>query len=214
MARRKAKGFSSTLDATREQKRNHPANRDAKALLRRNVLDEIGADRARVFDAFAGRGEMWRHVWRKASWYVGCDQEYWSIDERRAFVADNRRVMRCTDLTTFNIFDFDAFGSPWEQAIIMAARRPVAAGERIGLVFTDGTNLDLSMGGLAAPLRELAGFIGIPAGLARSHDEIVDRALHGLFTRMRVKPMRRWEASGATGAKVKLIGIVVEGLSS
>ena len=203
MARRVSKGFSTTLDATRRQRRNDPAVRMAKAQLRRNVLTAIGPDEACVFDAFAGKGEMWGLVWRDAGGYVGCDRD-WFSDERMAYVADNRRVMRHIDLSLFNIFDLDSFGGPWEQAIIMAARRQVKPGERIGLVLTDGSNLDLSLGGMTAPLREIAGFTSIPAGAACSHAEIIERAINGVCRRM-------WEAKGASGAKVRHIALVLEG---
>ncbi len=108
---------------------NHATAGRAKAQLRHNVLDEIGAGHAKVFDAFAGDGAMWRAVWRQAGAYVGCDAT-WYRDERQVFVADNRRVLRAIDLAPFNVFDLDAYGSPWEQAMIIAARRPVRAGAR------------------------------------------------------------------------------------
>ena len=209
MARRNAKGFSKTLDATRQQKRNHPANKAAKILIRQKVLGTIGPDNARVFDAFAGRGEMHKAVWYAAAGYVGCDTA-WFEDDRLAYVADNRRVMRCIDLGRFNVFDFDAFGGPWEQALILAARRKLAPGERIGIVLTDGSNLDLSMGGMAGPLRQIAGFVDIPAGAARAHGEIINRAISGLCRRLGAAPVHRWDAQGSTGAKVRSIGLVAE----
>jgi hypothetical protein len=44
------------------------------------------------------------------------------------FCADNTRVLRAIDLSRFSIFDFDAYGSPWVQAVILADRRRVARG--------------------------------------------------------------------------------------
>jgi hypothetical protein len=55
--------------------------------------------------------------------------------------ADNRRVMRTVDLALFSIFDLGSFGLPWVQAIIIADRRRVAAGELLGLVLTEGAGL-------------------------------------------------------------------------
>lgn len=214
MARRKSKGFSKTLDAGRRQRRNDPAVKAAKIEIRRQVMRAIGGPaEARVFDAFAGTGEMFAGVWHEAAAYAGCDRD-WFNDGRLAYVGDNRRVMRCIDLKPFNIFDLDSFGSPWEQALILAARRPVRRGELIGLVITDGNNLDLSMGGMAAPLREIAGFVGVPAGAARGHAEIIERALNGLFRRMKVTPIRRWQTQGTSGAKVRHVGLVVRGIGN
>lgn len=204
----KRRRFSDALEATRRQRRNDPQAKASKAELRRQVLQEIGASDAHVFDAFAGAGEMWRLVWRDAAGYVGCDRD-WFADDRLAYVADNRRVMRCIDLAPFNVFDFDSFGSPWEQVLILSARRPVAAGERLGIVLTEGNGIDLSMGGMAAPLREIAGFLDAPAGAARAHGEIIERALAGMYERMGVHPVRRWHASGTTGARMRYIGLVV-----
>jgi len=212
MVNRVARAFSRTLDATRRQRRNDPTAVAAKAEIRQRVLDMIGPAEARVFDAFAGAGEMYRRVWRGAAGYVGCDRN-WYADERLVYCADNRRVMRCIDLALFNVFDLDSHGSPWEQAIILAARRPVAAGERLGLVLTDGSNLDLSLGGMVAPLREIAGFVGIPAGAARSHGEIIERAINGVCRRMGVQVRRRWESQGGSGARVRHIGMVLERIS-
>src|SRR5690554_6431354 len=102
---------------------NHAASVGAKVILRRRVLDAVGRD-ARVFDAFAGAGEMYQAIWCEAAGYAGCDQR-WYRDERLCWVADNRRVLRTVDLSAYSIFDLDACGSPWEQAVIVAARRKV-----------------------------------------------------------------------------------------
>lgn len=192
------------------QVNNHPQTEGTKIKLRRLVLDVIGASRARVFDAFAGDGVMFRGVWREAAAYVGCDLN-WYRDDRPAFVADNRRLMRAIDLTRYNIFDLDAWGSPWEQALILAARRPVAKGERLGLVITEGSTFTLKMGMFPNALRSLAGLTGAPVGGGKSHDELTSRAIAGLCRRMSIEPVRRWQAQGKTGALVQYVAMVVEG---
>lgn len=105
----------------------------AKATIRHNVLTAIGAERAHVFDGFAGSGHMFGLVWRHAASCTGCDKRFFR-DGRVAFVADNVRVLRAIDLGRFNVFDFDAYGSPWEQITIVLARRRLQTGESIGLV--------------------------------------------------------------------------------
>lgn len=120
---------------------NNPQAFRAKVAIRRNVLAAIGADAA-VFDAFAGGGEMYSAVWKDAKFYTGCDQKP-QRDGRLMFCADNRRVMRAIDLAPFNCFDFDSYGSPWVQAIILADRRRVTAGELVGLVLTEGAGFVL-----------------------------------------------------------------------
>ncbi len=210
MATSRRTKFSAGLKGTRIKTNNHAAAAAAKADIRRRVMTAIGPESAVVFDAFAGDGAMWRAVWREAAGYVGCDL-VWYRDERVAFAADNRRVLRAVDLARFTIFDLDAWGSPWEQAMIVAARRVLAPGERLGLVLTEGSGLKLKMGGYPTALRILAGLRGAPAGGARARDELIQRALAELCRRMKARPVQRWEARGRTGAVVRYVGMVIEG---
>jgi len=183
----------------------------AKVEIRRRVLEALTPEKTRVFDAFAGTGVMWAQVWRQAAEYVGCD-ERWHDDARCCFVADNRRVLRCLDLSAFTCFDLDAYGSPWEQALIVAARRPVATGERIGLVVTEGTSLNTRLSGWPYALCQAAGIVRMPQmGQTGNHDELVSRALHGVARRMRCRILREWRAIGVTGAKMRYMGAVLEG---
>lgn len=200
--------FSASLQCVRKIK-NHAAARPAKIEIRRNILDEVGRQ-AHVFDGFAGTGEMHKAVWHEAAGYVGCDLER-AHDGRTAFVADNRRVLRAIDLARFGIFDLDAFGSPWEQVLIVAARRKVAPGETIGLVLTEGSGLKLKQGDMPLALAELAGMRGRPAGVARWQDALTERALNGLMRKMQCSIVRRWQANGKTGAGVRYIGLVLKG---
>ncbi|MCG5238402.1 hypothetical protein MCW82_01215 [Azospirillum doebereinerae] len=208
----RGKKFGAEL-GRRGKTNNHPAARAAKVEVRRRVLEALGAGNAVVFDAFAGDGAMWRAVWRDAAGYVGCDL-LWYRDERTAFVSDNIRVLRCLpadDLAGFTVFDLDAYGSPWEQAAIIGARRPVRRGERLGLILTEGSGLKLKMGGYPAALCALAGIRPGAAGGAKAHDELIDRALVGLCRRMGARIERRWQAQGKTGAAVRYIGLVLVG---
>ena len=189
--------------------KNAHANRPAKVEIRRNILDVLGRDVA-VFDAFAGAGEMYRYVWNEARGYVGCDLE-WHRDKRLAFVADNRRVMRSIDLARFNVFDLDAHGSPWEQAVILAARRRVAHGERIGLAITEGTGINMKRGNLTHALSQLCGLTSGLAGMMRWQDEIMARAIVGLARRMHCDIEAQWQAKGKSGAAVIYAGIVLRG---
>lgn len=142
--------------------------------------------------------------------YVGCDLR-WFQDERLAFVADNRRVLRSLDLRQFSVFDLDAYGSPWEQALIIAARRPVAPGERLGLVLTEGSGLKLRQGALPRALQIVAGLDHRVAGAARLQEDIINRAIAGLAARMNCEVARRWQAGKRSGSAVQYIGLVLEG---
>jgi len=204
--------FTKSLAAGARKTDNHPSAHPSKVQLRRLVMEAIGADRARVFDAFAGSGVMYRAAWHQAGLgYVGCDLR-WFRDGRLAYVADNRRVMRAIDLSSFNVFDLDAYGAPWEQALILADRREVAPGELVGIVLTDGAALNIKLGGMPKALRQIVGLTGVPAGGSRSLHDLLDMAIAGLCRRMRCKVVRRWGASGASGAQVSYAALVLQGL--
>jgi len=198
---------------------NAAAGRAAKVEIRARVLAAVTPARAVVFDAFAGAGVMFEAVWRQAADYVGCDDR-WHDDARCCFVADNRRVMRAVDLSRFTVFDFDAYGSPWEQALILAARRPLAAGERLGLVITEGTWLSTKGGVMPKTLRQATGVASVVVGnnvRARGmhgamHDELIARALRTVVARLRGRIVQQWRAVGTTGARMRYLGVVVEGV--
>ena len=191
---------------------NSHAGVAAKVEVRQRVLNALTPARAVVFDAFAGTGQMYEAVWHAAAGYVGCD-ERWHADDRRCFVADNRRVLRCIDLAPFTCFDLDAYGSPWEQALIIAARRPrLALGERLGLVFTEGTSLYTRFSSVPHAMREAAGLLpAVSLGAGRLHDALIARAVRGVVRRMGGAVVKEWRAVGVTGAQMRYIGVVVEG---
>jgi hypothetical protein len=191
---------------------NHPGATRAKIEIRRRVLEAI-AD-ASVFDAFAGTGQMHAAVWKDARAYVGCDTR-WIDDGRPAYVADNRRVLRAIDLGAFNVFDLDAYGSPWEAALIIAARRPVPEGERVGIIVTDGAGLAYKANSIPTAVKQLAGLRAGMVGVSRRHDEVIDRTVAGLVARMRCTIERRWQAQrDNTGPAPRYIGLVLTGQRS
>lgn len=188
---------------------SHAAMR-AKITVREHVLDAIGADQAKVFDAFAGEGMMFRTVWHRAADYCGCDKDFFP-DERMAFVADNRRVLRAIDLRKFNIIDLDAHGSPWEQFYIVAARRPLEPGEKVGVVLTEGLGLKMNMGGVSKAFAKLARIKTHMPGMGAARDELIERALRQVCQMMHAKVAKRWQAQGRAGSRVGYIGLVLEG---
>jgi hypothetical protein len=190
---------------------NSRAAEVAKVRIREMVLAAIGAEQAAVFDAFAGEGRMYHEVWHQAASYCGCDKDWFRDDPRMAFVADNRRVMRAIDLNRFNIFDFDAHGSPWEQLYILAARRPLMQDERLGLVITEGTGLKMNMGGASKALAKLARIKTHLPGMGAARDRLIEVALGRILAMMRAKVERRWQADGDKGSRVAYMGLVLSG---
>jgi hypothetical protein len=189
---------------------NSPQAQEAKLDLRRRVLQEI--HQARVFDAFCGRGEMYRGVWKDAALYVGCDERPWHREDPPRFVADNLRLMRAIDLGRFNVFDLDAYGSPWEQAVILAARRRWAPGERGALVLTDGSAFALGYTHIPPGMRELAGLKGRDGPSTKSHvGDLMDMARRGWARRASVTIVKIWQAQGQSKAEVVYSALVFEG---
>lgn len=131
-------------------------SRGAKIQLREKALAWVG-ESGSVFDAFCGHGEMWRSVWSRADHYVGCDARQLERGDPPRFVCDNLMLMGLLDLQPFNVFDFDAYGSPWPQLVMLARRRSVAPGEHIAVVTTDGGAMNGRWGNRDVGLRDLIG---------------------------------------------------------
>lgn len=194
-----------------KKKASDPAAEKAKATIRQNVLAFIGAGQCHVFDAFAGQGGMYHAVWHQAASYVGCDNEVFSMDSRIAYVADNCRLMRNLDLAAWNVFDLDAYGSPWEQVYILIKRRAVASGERIGLILTEGQGMKMDMGGMALALSLVAGVSQYMPGMGAEQQRIVDRAVAHTATKMGCTIVKQWQAIGKHSSTLRYIGLVMEG---
>jgi hypothetical protein len=176
----------------------------AKIQLRENVLTMVMP--AHVLDAFCGpTGEMHAHVWHRADSYLGVDSDWLISDRRRRMVCDNRLALRALDLSRFNIFDLDAFGHPWEQAIIVAARRRWKKGERGALLLTSGGERNLSSGTVSRSVQELLGTStrqqGVLASSRAAARNVTLQCIDALLLRMGVKQIKRWEASCLNGGQ-------------
>lgn len=190
---------------------NKKPNKAAKIGIRRIALQEIPD--ASVFDAFAGPGAMFRAVWKEAKDYTGCDTR-WYADDRSVFVADNRPALKALDLSRFNVFDLDAFGSPWEQAEIIANKRKVRPGEKIALVLTEGLGITMAGGALPKAMARIAGVTGKQSGLLASKDEIEQRAIQGLAKMMRADVLRIARASQPSGTRMTYSVVILRGQSN
>ena len=179
----------------------------AKVEMRRNVLNALTPEKSIVFDAFSGPGEMYNAVWNEAAGYVGCDEQ-WFNDDRTCYAADNRRVMRCIDLQPFTVFDLDAFGSPWDQVTILAARRRLRPGERVGVLLTQGDTKTTRYRGSNAML-QLAG-IRIPLGNERRYWEAAARAYEHMARQMGGRIVKHWKADGVSQLIVRYTALVID----
>ena len=154
---------------------------------------------------------MFRAVWHSAAEYVGCDKQFYPHDARMAYVGDNRRVLRAIDLASFTVFDLDSWGSPWDQLYLIAARRPLAPGERIGLVITEGLGLKMNMGGTGKALAKLARIKTHMPGMGAARNDVIERALKRICEMMHATIAKRWQANGNKGSRVAYMGMVLQG---
>jgi hypothetical protein len=184
------------------KKHNGVLGVDAKVEIRRNVLAALGPGNASVFDAFCGPvGEMHAAVWAGAARYVGVDKEWEKQDARRRFVAEAATVLRAIDLRQFNVFDLDSFGSPWAEAIILAARRRWSPGERGAIVLTDGSDGKLKYGQTMRALHELIG----PAHHKSLREQQQRAAIAAWAARAGVVIEQAWLARGYSGQAGSLV---------
>jgi hypothetical protein len=188
----------------------------AKVQLRENVLSEVKP--ARVFDAFAGLGKMFESVWSRADSYLGCDSRDWLPSEpHRRMICDNRIALRALDLSTFNVFDIDAYGQPWEQMLIIAHRRRWATGEVGAVVTTDGSTRKNAFGAPSIATNQLLGVSNLQT--PRNHasaDKIADMCAAKWLELSGVRQLKRWQAtgrgSGIGGQKMTYTAIVFRGI--
>src|SRR5262245_40886437 len=151
------------------------------------------------------------NVWYQANHYCGCDEKFFPKDDRLMFVADNKRVLRAIDLSRFNIFDLDGYGVPWAQAQIIAARRKVTPGEKIGLVLTEGGHGFYKYNGVPTVNRGL-----LPSwpkvGLSFAETDMIDHMLATLTKRWGVKVVKRFEAHSGAVSKVHYMALQLAGV--
>ena len=203
--------FSTDLKKSGKKTDNHRQSAAAKIDMRRKLLSAM--PNPRVFDAFAGAGKMHREVWQPAETYTGCDMK-WYCDTRHVFVAKNQRVLRAIDLDAFNVFDFDAYGSPWEQVTILATRRRIQPGEMLGLVLTDGSGLKLKMGQCPKALAALCRLEKdkVP-GINRVHAMLIETALDEVARRMGGRILDQWHHERPGRSEMRYLAVLMEGVA-
>ncbi|HAK89904.1 MAG TPA: hypothetical protein DCP24_12760 [Nitrospiraceae bacterium] len=128
----------------------------AKIDMRKLILSNITTPS--VLDCFAGEGKIWTQCYKDMP-YVGLDRKAIS-DGRTVLNIDNIKYLRSADLTRFNVFDLDAYGSPWHQFMIVLKRRKLKADERVAIFLTDGLSILTRLGNLPTGMKK---YVGIPA---------------------------------------------------
>lgn len=93
-----------------------------------------------VLDLYCGTGKMYFNVYKETALkYIGIDKEK-IFDDDKCFLSDNEEFVRKNNIKDFNVFDLDAYGTPWflfEKIIKKASR------QELHFFVTDGLFNDL-----------------------------------------------------------------------
>lgn len=183
------------------------AKTTVKAELREHLIRKI--DKPKVLEVFCGDGEMYRSVWHKADDYLGIDIIK-QFDERKTICGDARKSLRViSDISYYNIFDIDAYGSPYE--VLADILKLTALEKPVAFCITDGTDMDLRLGRVCKGLREFVGYEHHIAKKANNlHDQFIKivcdevaKRLNGSVTNFKI-------ARGKTGAAMRYYAFVIE----
>lgn len=93
---------------------------DEKVKLRLEVLELINKNEINVLECYSGKGLVWNNVKIKTNKIINIlkiDQK--RISESGVLIGDNRKYLKCLDLSKFDIIDLDAYGIPFNQLEII-----------------------------------------------------------------------------------------------
>lgn len=180
---------------------------NAKQDLRNNIKQYF--NELHVLEVYCGSGEMYRDVWHVAQTYTGIDQKK-QFDERHTICGDACKAVSVIDLDGFNVFDIDAYGSPYDVLNIILSRYQGNA-KRLAFILTDGINMDLKMGRLCKGVRAMLGIDSKVFKKANNmHGKIIEDIVDKVAVMLDAKVIHREFAKGVTGAAMRYYAFVVE----
>jgi hypothetical protein len=186
-------------------KKTNNAKITAKKDIRLEVLSFF--DCASVLEVFCGSGEMYRYVWSSAQNYIGIDKNKY-FDERKTICGDAEKIIRKVDLSEFNIFDIDAYGSPYEIADYITLNIPQS--DKLAFIFTDGVEMDLRMGRICKGIRAMTGLDGHVLKKANLiHCDLIKKTIETIEQRLKMRVILTRIAKGVTGSKMHYWAIVL-----
>lgn len=188
-------------------KKTNNAKTNAKQLLRAGVFEKIEGTR-NVLDVFCGAGEMHKAIWNKADDYLGIDKVKY-FDERKTICGDARKAINLVKIEDFNIFDIDAYGSPYD--ILEAVLPRIGAWKQLGFVLTDGSSMDLRLGRISKGLRALTGIdVHVVKRASAMHDDLVNDVIATVAQELNGTVVHKQIAKGNTGAAMIYYAFVIE----
>lgn len=141
---------------TKQWSQRDNTDKGVKIDIRRRILAELSTP-PHVLECFAGEGKIYTACYQDMD-YLGLDRKK-ITDGRNMLNIDNLKFLRSADLSRFNVFDCDAYGSPWHQFLIILKRRRMASTEQLAIFLTDGLQFKAAMGDLPHGLKP---YCGIP----------------------------------------------------
>lgn len=190
-------------------KKTDNAKVDAKVLLRQAVLAEITVDEAAVLDVFCGKGEMYGAVWHKAKMYTGIDKKKY-FDSRVLVCGTAEKAIRLVDIKKYNIFDIDAYGSPYEILSYVVANVG-STHRKLGFVLTDGVQMDMRMGRVCTGIRQLTGIkTKIIKNVHSMHDELIYRIIENVCFAVGGSLRALKLAKGVTGSGMRYYSFIID----
>jgi len=182
------------------------AKTDAKQKLRESVF--LNMKNSNVLEVYCGSGEMYNAVWYKAEKYTGIDKVKF-FDKRHTICGDAEKAIRLVDINDYNIFDIDAYGSPYEILDYIVGKIDLK-NKKIGFVVTDGVNIDLKLGRVCKGLRR---FIGYDFHIAKRanvlHDDFIKIVIDKIAEKLKGKVENLLIAQGVTGAAMRYYSFVI-----
>jgi hypothetical protein len=148
-------------------------------------------------------------AWVGSDLHIGCDLRFDWPDQRERYVGDTHRVMRSIDLERFNVFDLDAYGSPWIAMLILLARRAWRAGELGAVVLTDGSGRKSKFSTPPHAVADLLGMRRVPPTDASA--EIHAACTAEWLRRAGVRQLHRWEAVSSAAQPMVYSAVVFSG---
>ena len=182
------------------------AKTNAKTEIRLSVLSEI--ENPKVLEVFCGAGEMYKNVWHNSEKYTGIDKVKY-FDERHTICGDAEKAVRLVDVNDYNVFDVDAYGSPYEILDFIVKKIDLNY-KKIGFVVTDGVNMDLKLGRVCKGLRH---FIGYDFHIAKRanvlHDDFIKIVIDKIAEHLKGKIECLLIAQGVTGSSMRYYSFIV-----
>lgn len=144
------------------------SNLSAKIALRNHFLWLVSRP-ANVLECFAGAKRELYHACYESDNVTGLDLE----TSNNTLKIDNRKFIASADLSQYNFFDLDAYGSPYELLLNIFHRRSKIDGEFV-IILTDGMWRNLNYGKGSKFVRTMmCNYSGISIPCLNRHQEFI-----------------------------------------